>query len=152
MKHVGIFCLLFSLFCITTLIKAQDGLVSETSSYSVDRPADRLETLLQEKGVTVFEIVDHQQGASSVNMDLRPTVLFIFGNPKLGTPVIHCAQTAALDLPQKMLIWENGNGEVKIGYNNPDYIKRRHKIEGCDAVLNKIAKVLDRFASHAAGN
>lgn len=131
---------------------AQDGLVTVQSNYSVEETADRLVNIFEKNGLTVFDKVDHQKGASSVNMEMRPTMVIIFGNPKLGTPLMKCAQTTAIDLPQKMLIWEAGDGKVKISYNSPEYLKKRHSIKGCNQELKKIAGALNKFALKAAGN
>ncbi|NBC04769.1 MAG: DUF302 domain-containing protein [Bacteroidetes bacterium] len=129
---------------------AQDGMISFQSSYSVEDTANRLENILEANGITIFDKIDHQQGASSVDLELLPTTLFIFGNPKLGTPIMQCSQTAAIDLPQKMLIWENSKGVTQIGYNSPDYIKNRHSITDCNEVIKKIENALHNFAVSAA--
>lgn len=130
---------------------AQEGMITVQSNYSVEETANRLEKILVENGITIFDKIDHQQGASGVDMKLLPTLLFIIGNPKLGTPIMQCSQTAAIDLPQKMLIWKNSEGVVQISYNNPDYLKNRHSIKGCNEVLKKIGGALHNFAASAAG-
>jgi uncharacterized protein (DUF302 family) len=84
-------------------------------------------------------------------MELRPTELVIFGNPKVGTPLMQCKQTVAIDLPQKMLIWEDESGLVWISYNEPQYISDRHNIQGCDENIGKIKTALSNFANSAAG-
>ncbi|MDX1636611.1 MAG: DUF302 domain-containing protein [Balneolaceae bacterium] len=132
-------------------VQAQDGLVTVESHYPVEQTADRLQQAMAEKGLTIFERVNHHFGAESVNMELRPTVVLIFGNPKLGTPLMQCAPTVAVDLPQKMVVWEDDNGDVMIGYNDPDYLKQRHYITGCDAELNNIGAALKTIATAAAG-
>jgi len=75
--------------------------------------------------------------------------LIIFGNPKVGTPLMQCTQSVAIDLPQKSLIWEDENGQVWLSYNDPGYLARRHNIENCDEVLNKISNALGNFAKAA---
>lgn len=130
---------------------AQEGMTTIQSNYPVEESANRLEKILTENGITIFNKIDHQQGASDVDMELSPTILFIVGNPKLGTPVMQCSQTAAIDLPQKILIWENSESVVQIGYNNPEFLKERHSIKGCDDVLKKIDDALHNFAVSAAG-
>lgn len=122
------------------------------SNYSVQETADRLQKKLIENGLTVFNKINHHKGAVSVNMKLKPTVVLIFGNPKLGTPLMQCAPTVAIDLPQKMLIWEDAGGEVNIGYNSTEYLKTRHNIEGCSQELQKISKALQNLAQYAAGS
>lgn len=130
---------------------AQEGMTTIESNNSVEETANSLENILKEKGITIFNKIDHQQGASGVDMELSPTILFIIGNPKLGTPVMQCSQTAAIDLPQKILIWQNLEGVVQIGHNNPAFLKERHSIKGCDEVLKKIGNALHNFAVSAAG-
>lgn len=129
--------------------QAADGLVAVKSSHDVKATADKLESVLKEKGMTVMARVNHQQGAEKAGMELRPTEVVIFGNPKVGTPLMQCAQSVAIDLPQKALIWEDANGEVWLGYNNPEYLKNRHSIEGCDKVLDKVSVALGNFAKAA---
>jgi len=129
--------------------QAADGLVAVKSSHDVKATADKLESVLKEKGMTVMARVNHQQGAEKAGMELRPTEVVIFGNPKVGTPLMQCAQSVAIDLPQKALIWEDANGEVWLGYNNPEYLKNRHSIEGCDEVLDKVNVALGNFANAA---
>ncbi|MDR9366055.1 MAG: DUF302 domain-containing protein [Balneolaceae bacterium] len=129
---------------------AQQGITTVQSNYTVEETANRLENILKENGITIFSEIDHQQGASGVDMELLPTRLFIVGNPNLGTPIMQCSQTAAIDLPQKILIWKNSEGIVQIGYNNPDYLKNRHSITGCNDVLKKIGGALHNFVSSAA--
>lgn len=129
--------------------QAADGLVAVKSSHDVKATADKLESVLKEKGMTVMARVNHQQGAEKSGLELRPTEVVIFGNPKVGTPLMQCAQSVAIDLPQKALIWEDANGEVWLGYNNPEYLKNRHSIEGCDKVLDKVSVALGNFAKAA---
>jgi len=126
-----------------------EGLIALKSSHSVSATADKLTTLLKDKGMTVMNRISHSDGAASVDLELRATELVIFGNPKVGTPLMQCAQSVAIDLPQKALIWEDESGQVWLGYNDPMYLKQRHGIEGCDAVLGKIAGALDNFATAA---
>ncbi|MBO6809836.1 MULTISPECIES: DUF302 domain-containing protein [Marinobacter] len=129
--------------------QAADGLVAVKSSHDVKATADKLESVLKEKGMTVMARVNHQQGAEKAGLELRPTEVVIFGNPKVGTPLMQCAQSVAIDLPQKALIWADANGEVWLGYNNPEYLKNRHSIEGCDEVLDKVSVALGNFAKAA---
>ncbi len=130
---------------------AQEGITTIESEYSVDETIDRLEKVLKENGLTIFKKVDHKEGAASVDMQLPPTTVLIFGNPKLGTPLMQCAPTVAIDLPQKVLVWESNQEQVHIGYNLPEYLKERHGIEGCDQELRKITGALKKIAQTAAG-
>ncbi|MEA3276288.1 MAG: DUF302 domain-containing protein [Pseudomonadota bacterium] len=130
---------------------AENGLVSVKSSHDVPATADRLVGALEEKGLTIFARIDHAAGAEKVGMSLAPTKLIIFGNPKSGTPLMHCNRTVAIDLPLKALIWQDDEGEVWLTYNDPGYLDRRHELTGCDKVLGNISKALAGFAEAATG-
>lgn len=142
-------CVLMGLCCCALLGCADNGLISIQSPHDVKTTADRLETALKEKGMTVFIRVDHAEGARTVGMELRPTELVVFGNPKVGTPLMQCSQGVAIDLPQKALIWEDETGQVWLSYNDPHYLVKRHTIEGCDDVVKKIESALSSFAQAA---
>lgn len=129
--------------------RGADGLVELNSAHSVRETADRLQDLLLRKGLRVFARVNHAENARGVDLELPPTVLSIFGNPRLGTPLMHCAPTVAIDLPQKMLIRQTGEGGVLLSYNDPRYLASRHGIEGCDEVLGRIQQALDGLARAA---
>ena len=149
MRCIFRLALMTSTLLFATHAQAADGLVAVKSSHDVKATADKLESVLKEKGMTVMARVNHQQGAEKAGMELRPTEVVIFGNPTVGTPLMQCAQSVAIDLPQKALIWEDANGEVWLGYNNPEYLKNRHSIEGCDEVLDKVSVALGNFAKAA---
>lgn len=129
---------------------AAEGVISVESSYPVEETANRLENILKEKGMKIFNRIKHSEGAKSVGVELNPTELVIFGNPKVGAPLMQCQQTAALDLPQKALIWQDDGGKVWITYNDPGYLQSRHAIPGCEEVLAKVAKALAGISSAAA--
>ncbi len=138
-----------STFLFSTLAVAENGLIKTKSIHSVKATADRLEEILGKKGMTVFARINHAEGAKKVGKTLRPTELVIFGNPKVGTPLMQCEQTVALDLPQKALIWEDNSGQVWLSYNDPDYLLMRHNIKGCDKVIGKIKNALANFSKAA---
>ena len=125
------------------------GLVSVKSAHSVGKTIDRLEALLNKKGMTIFTRINHAKSGKKVGIDIRPTEVLIFGNPKIGTPLMKCAQTVAIDLPQKALAWEDKSGQVWLSYNNPGYLESRHQVKGCDKVLSKVTKALGNFAKGA---
>ncbi len=127
---------------ITTSSIAADGTVDVLSKYSVEETADRFEKVLNKKGMTIFKRIKHSEGAKKVGVDLRDTQVIIFGNPKVGSPLMQCAQSIAIDLPQKALIWKNAKGQVYITYNDPSYLRKRHNVSGCDPVFAKITKAL----------
>jgi uncharacterized protein (DUF302 family) len=102
----------------------------------VKATADKLEELAKQRGLTVFARIDHAAGAAKVGKTLRPTELLIVGNPQGGTPLIECAQSAAIDLPLKLLVWENAAGEAWVGYNDPAWLAARHGAGACPVVEN----------------
>jgi uncharacterized protein (DUF302 family) len=105
-----------------------DGLIDIPSNHSVDETVEKLKGVLQAKGVTLFALVDHSGEAAKVDMKMRPTKLLIFGNPKGGTPVMLAAPSIAIDLPLKILIWEDAEGKVLVTYNSPAYLQNRHHL------------------------
>jgi uncharacterized protein (DUF302 family) len=105
-----------------------NGLTQVASSRSVDETVKRLESILKERGLQVFALVDHSGEAEKVGMKMRPTKLLIFGSPKGGTPVMLAAPSIAIDLPLKALISEDENGKVWITYNAPEYLQQRHGV------------------------
>ena len=139
----------FCFLCLTFVGYAYgepDGMVSLLSNHTVSNTADKLEGILTTKGMTIFARINHGDGAKKAGVSLRPTELIIFGNPKVGSPVMACAQSAAIDLPQKMLIWEDESGDVWLSYNDIAYVKTRHKIKDCEVVFKKIENALNNFA------
>ncbi|MBO1254705.1 DUF302 domain-containing protein [Alteromonas sp. 5E99-2] len=145
-RKAFLLCFLFTGFTYAE----PEGMVSVPSIHSVSGTADKLESALINKGMTVFARINHAEGAKNVGVALRPTELVLFGNPKVGSPVMACAQSAAIDLPQKMLIWEDESGGVWLSYNDITYVQSRHDIKGCEAVLKKIAGALNNFAVAAS--
>ena len=140
-----------AILCITVPSLAADGLVNVSSTYSVEETADRLENVLQKKGMTIFNRIKHSKAAANVDIELRKTELIIFGNPKVGSPLMQCQKSVAIDLPQKALIWEDENADVWISYNMPAYLVKRHNISGCEEVIAKIGKALAGITKAATG-
>jgi uncharacterized protein (DUF302 family) len=105
-----------------------DGLITKPSHHSVDETLERLNGIVGAMGVEVFAIVDHSGEAAKVGMTMRPTKLLIFGNPKAGTPLMLASPSIAIDLPLKILVWEDANGRVWLSYNSPVYLQARHKL------------------------
>jgi uncharacterized protein (DUF302 family) len=104
----------------------KDGIVDVSSNHSVDETVDKLKGILQSKGITLFVVIDHSGEAAKVGIKMPPTKLLIFGNPKGGTPPMLAAPSIALDLPLKILVWEDSQGNVWLSYNSPEYLKERH--------------------------
>lgn len=126
-----------------------EGFVSKPSRYPVPETVDRLVTVLQSKGMTVFARIDHAAEAAKVGLKMRPTQLLIFGNPKGGTPLMVAAPTVAIDLPFKALAWEDAGGKVWLAFNSPSYLKERHGIEGKDEALKALTGTLDAMTDKA---
>lgn len=126
-----------------------NGLISMQSNHSVKQTADRFESIAKDKGLTLFTRIDHQQNAINADLTLKPTEVIIFGNPKAGTPLMNCAPSVAIDLPQKVLISEDAAGKVALTYNDPSYLKARHNIKGCDKVISNISMLLNNLAAAA---
>ena len=103
-----------------------DGLISIASQHSAHDTMERLIAALAKRNLTVFARVDHAAGAASVGLPLRPTEVVLFGNPKGGTALMQDQQTAGIDLPLKVLIWEDAAGKAWLAYNDPYWIKQRH--------------------------
>jgi len=103
-----------------------NGIVSRPSNHPVDETVEKLKGILQAKGVALFALVDHSGEAEKVGMKMRPTKLLIFGSPKAGTPLMLAAPSVAIDLPLKILVWEDGAGKVWVSYNSPAYLQQRH--------------------------
>lgn len=134
---------------LPSLALADTGMISKKSAHSVAETIDRLEAILKEKGLTVFARIDHAAGAKKADLQLAPTQVLIFGNPKLGTPLMAASATTALDLPQKALAYQDASGDVFLVYNDPAYLMARHEIAGRDEVLKKITGALDNFTNAA---
>jgi uncharacterized protein (DUF302 family) len=103
-----------------------NGIVHKPSKHSVDEALNKLQAILAAKGVKVFALIDHSGEAEKVGLQMRPTKLLIFGNPKGGTPLMLAAPSIAIDLPVKILIWEDDHGKTWVSYNNPEYLGERH--------------------------
>ena len=144
-----IFALLATLSMAFPAIAA-DGMISIQSAFPVEITADRFENILNQKGMTVFSRIKHSESAQKIGIDLRKTELVIFGNPKVGSPLMQCQQTVAIDLPQKALIWEDDKGSTWISYNDPSYLVQRHNIPGCNEIISKIENALATLTKAAA--
>lgn len=105
-----------------------NGIINQSSQYSVTTTINRLEAVLQAKGITIFARIDQQAEAEKVGLNLRPTQLLLFGNPKAGTPLMVAEPTIALDLPLKALAWEAADSKVWLSYNDPNYLKQRFNL------------------------
>ena len=107
---------------------ADPGIVNVPSHHSVDDIVNALTATLQAKSITLFVLIDHSGEAAKVGIAMRPTKLLIFGNPKAGTPVMIAAPSSAIDLPLKILVWQDAEGQVWVSYNSPQHLQARHQI------------------------
>lgn len=110
------------------VIDLHEGIVDRPSNHSVDDTVDRLKAILESKGITIFAVIDHSGEAAKVGMKMPPAKLAIFGSPKTGTPLMQAAPSIAIDLPLKILVWEDAHGKVWISYNSAEYLKERHGV------------------------
>lgn len=132
----------------TIPIPTSYGLVVKQSPYSVEETERRFLGILNSKGLNTFATIDHARNAEGVELALRPTRVVIFGNPNLGTPLMQCNQSLAIDLPQKLLIWQDETDQVNIAYNDPRYLGGRHQIGDCNIrVIGQIAGALDKLTN-----
>lgn len=122
--------------------------ITRESSASVTETADRLVSAAEGAGATVFKRIDHAAGAQAVGEDMPPTTLVIFGNPRIGTPILQANRKAGLDLPLRVLIWEE-DGETMLGYEDPDTLKDRHQVEGADEALEAMRDALEKLTTAA---
>lgn len=136
---------LLGLALLTSPALAVDGLVTIPSSFPVKETIDRLESALKGGNATIIARVDHAAGAVGVGLQLRPTELLIFGNPKAGTPLMQAQQTLAIDLPLKAIAYEDASGKVWLSYNDPAWIAARH------GAAADVVKVTDAMAASLKG-
>ena len=138
-----------SLISTSAVADTANGMVRIKSNNDVTTTINKLEAILTKKGMTIFKRVDHTAGAKKAGLQLRPTELLIFGNPKVGTPLMLCSQTAALDLPQKALAYEDEKGQVWLTYNDPAFMAKRHNTQDCEAAIQKVTNALAKFTKVA---
>ena len=124
------------------------GLTSLVSRFSAAETLNRFKAALATRGVTLFAEIDHAAGAAAVGLNLRSTVVLIFGNAKAGTPLMQRDQRIGIDLPLKALIWEDENGATQISYNEPSWVGERHHL--ADPVLGAMSNLLKALAHEAA--
>jgi uncharacterized protein (DUF302 family) len=129
-----------------------EGLTSIPSSFGPNETTDRLEAHIRAKGLAIFARIDHAADAAEVGLPLRPTELIIFGNARGGTPLMQSAQTAGINLPLKILVWQDAaNNKTWISYNKPGWIAQRHGVAGVESTIDKMADLLAAIAKEASG-
>jgi len=120
----------------------ENGLFTVASSLSFDETISRLVQEIEAAGMTIFAQIDHRENARAVGLRLRPTVVVIFGNPEMGTPLMQAYPSLAIDLPTKVLIWEDAGGRVWPSANDPKYLQRRHGM--VEAAFEAVSGLLRR--------
>jgi uncharacterized protein (DUF302 family) len=129
-----------------------DFIETVDSNESVEKTVSKLEGIIQKAKLQHFSTMNHTANAKKQKLTLRPTVLIVFGNPHMGTKLMQCNQSIGLDLPMKILVYEDFNGETKVSYTNPEYYSLKHNIKdkGCLSIINKASIALDAITSEVA--
>jgi uncharacterized protein (DUF302 family) len=126
------------------------GMIAIKSAHSPKVTMDRFEAAVKAASMNIFARVDHAAGAQRIGKTLRPTEVLIWGSPPGGTPMLECAQTVGIDLPQKALVWQDSKGDVYLGWNDPAHlINIRHATAGCEGVTSNVGKAITNFAKQA---
>lgn len=130
---------------------AEAQYINKKSPYSVAKTIDRLQNLLKNKGIDVFKRVDHGAGAKRVGLKLHDSQLLIFGNPKMGSPLMAEAPMMGLELPMKVLAWKDAEGQVWLSYLNPTVLQTRHGLKQSE-IISKMSNSLNAFTDTAIQN
>jgi uncharacterized protein (DUF302 family) len=136
------------LLTVSSFAFGADGLIAVKSPFTAKETMNRFEENAKKRGLNIFARIDHAAGAAKIGKTLRPTEVLIFGNPQGGTPFMECAQSVGIDLPLKVLVWEDAQGQVWLGYNDPAFIAQRHGASQCPAVEG-LRKALSGLAGAA---
>jgi len=140
-----------SLFSFLSYSFAAEGLIAHQSPFTPKQTMNKFEDIAKQKGLNIFARINHSAGAQKIGKQLPATELLIFGNPKGGTPLMECAQTTGIDLPLKVLVWQDKDNKVWLGYNDMAFIANRHNIKECPAV-NKLQQALAGLVKQALAN
>lgn len=134
---------------LASAVAQENGLIVKPSAHGVIETVDRLERILDEKGIDVMARIDHAENALKVGKELKPTELLVFGNPNLGTPLMESARSIAIDLPMKALAWEDEEGRIWLAYNDPRWLAARHGAAGEDEIIRQMSGALDQITDGA---
>ena len=145
MMALGLFLLAFA----PSAVLAKDQLVVKQSKYSVAETLDRLTKLLKSKGITIFARIDHETGAKKAGMELRPTQLLIFGNPKMGTALMQANQQIGLSLPMKALAYKDKAGRVWLAYRQPADLQKAYGLMKQGRIFDKMKSALGMLTDKA---
>lgn len=149
MSHLRLVVLAALALALIGTARADEGLIVKPSAHPVAQTLDRLEAVLGKKGIVVLARVDHAANAANAGLELPPTEVLIFGNPKLGTPLMQSARTIGIDLPMKALVWEDEAGDVFLAYNDPAWLAARHGIEDRTEVIETMSGALGALTDAA---
>lgn len=129
---------------------ASEGMITYASNADFAATLARVEPAVTARGLFLMRVLDHASAAAQFGQTMSSNSVVLFGNPKVGSQIMQCAPKVGIDLPQKLLVWEEG-GTVFVAYNDPNYLIRRHSIAGCDELLARVAENLDQIARTVAG-
>src|SRR3954447_23237451 len=123
-----------------TVAMNPEGLTIRPSSYGPKETMDRLPASVVDKGMAILALIDHAAAAAKVGLELRPTEVLIFGNPRAGTPLMQAAQTLGIDLPLRALVWQDEAGKTWVAYNDPEWLTERHgAVAGIGGIVGRMA-------------
>lgn len=148
MRPITLFAAIVALAAAPALAQSPQ-LVTKKSAHDAATTVARLQAAVAKRGAAIAAKVDHAAAAKANGMELRPAVALIFGNPKLGTPLMQSSPTAGLDLPMRVLVWQDATGAVMVGYWPPSALAAAHGIKDRDAVLKTMAGALDAITNEA---
>lgn len=126
-----------------------EGLKTLKSNLGPDKTMERLEAEIKAHGMTAFARINHAALAAGAGLDLRPTEVILFGNPRGGTPLMQAKQTMGIDLPLKALVWQDASGQTWLSYNEPEWLAKRHELSGLDGPLAAMTRALADIATKA---
>ncbi|MEQ1661120.1 MAG: DUF302 domain-containing protein [Thiobacillus sp.] len=139
-----------SLALLAPQVHADAGLITHSSAHSAKVSLDRLEARAKENEMTIFTRIDHAVGAKSINQELRPTEVLIFGHPKGGTMLMKCTQEFGVDLPMRVLAWEDEMGKTWLSYRDPASLGHNYSNPMCGMALKRMSSKLDELVKSAA--
>ncbi|MGL4826521.1 MAG: DUF302 domain-containing protein [Vibrionaceae bacterium] len=128
---------------------ASSGMVQLKSQYDIELTAKRFMAIAQRNQISIITRIAHHNNASTAGKTLRPTYTILFNSPNIDSALLQCSQLAALDLPQKVLIWEDGRGNIWFNYNSYSYLEKRHELQRCNFPIKKFANSMQQMALEA---
>ena len=125
--------------------------MTQQSDFGPEETMNRLEAEIKSHGMAMFARINHAALAAEAGLALRPTEVILFGNPRGGTPLMQASQTMGIDLPLKMLVWQDGSGRTWLSWNEPAWLAKRHEVSGADQPIDAMTKALGDIAAEATG-